>query len=167
MSPWVGLCSSARWGPRRFQVEPTGTSFRSGELAKAGEKVYERFETACDDLDSGLLDLNLDKHCYCCMQFFGGAGSSVRRNVDGHVWCMASSYQVHGRDVRGGQHPSSRPPSAPTTAAVAALAAVFEVENAAHATPGLVLNAGVRCAARALGRMVPRSGVVQAQHRRV
>jgi hypothetical protein len=25
---------------------------------------YERFETACDDLDSGLFQLDLDKHCY-------------------------------------------------------------------------------------------------------
>jgi hypothetical protein len=37
--------------------------------AKAVEQVYERFEAACDDLDSGLFDLDLDKHCYCCMQF--------------------------------------------------------------------------------------------------
>jgi hypothetical protein len=42
--------------------------------AQAVEKVIERFETACDDLDSGLFDFELDQHCYCCMQFFGGAG---------------------------------------------------------------------------------------------
>jgi hypothetical protein len=37
--------------------------------AKAVQQVYERFETACDDLDSGLFDL-ADQHCYCCMQLF-------------------------------------------------------------------------------------------------
>jgi hypothetical protein len=31
--------------------------------AKAVQQVYERFETACDDLDSGLFDL-ADQHCY-------------------------------------------------------------------------------------------------------
>ncbi len=40
--------------------------------AKAVQQVYERFETACDDLDSGIFDLDLDLHCYCCMQFFAG-----------------------------------------------------------------------------------------------
>ena len=72
---------------------------------KAVQEVYERFETACDDLDSGLFDLDLDRHCYCCMQFFAGAGSSVSRTVDGHVWCQACSYQVHGKGKRGGQRP--------------------------------------------------------------
>jgi hypothetical protein len=71
---------------------------------KAMQEVYERFETACDDLDSGLFDLD-DRHCYCCMQFFDGAGGSQVRNKGGHVWCRACSYQVHG-DGRGngGQH---------------------------------------------------------------
>jgi hypothetical protein len=35
-------------------------------------KVYERFETACDDLDSGpgLFQLDLDQpHCSCCSSF--------------------------------------------------------------------------------------------------
>ncbi len=72
--------------------------------AKAVQQVYERFETACDDLDSGLFDLD-QPHCYCCMQFFAGAGSSVRRNVGGHVYSQACSYQVHGKGKRGGQHP--------------------------------------------------------------
>jgi hypothetical protein len=68
-------------------------------------KVYERFETACDDLDSGLFHVD-QPHCYCCMQFFAGAGSSRSRKVDGHFWCRACFYQVHG-DGRGngGQHP--------------------------------------------------------------
>ncbi len=70
---------------------------------QAVQEVHERFETACDDLDSGLFHLD-DPHCYCCMQFFDGAGSSVRRNVGGHVWCQACSYQVHGKGTRGGQH---------------------------------------------------------------
>ncbi len=72
--------------------------------AKAVQEVYERFETACDDLDSGLFDL-ADRHCYCCMQFFAGAGSGCSFTVDGHLWCMACSYQVHGRGGKGGLHP--------------------------------------------------------------
>jgi hypothetical protein len=73
--------------------------------AKAVEQVFERFETACDDLDSGLFQLDLDKHCYCCMQFFAGAGSGCSFTVGGHVWCRACSYQVHGdRRGKGGQH---------------------------------------------------------------
>jgi hypothetical protein len=72
--------------------------------AKAVERVYERVEAACDDLDSGLFDLALDQHCYCCMQFFGGAGASQSCEVDGHVWCRACSYQVHGWRGNGGQH---------------------------------------------------------------
>ncbi len=39
----------------------------------------------------GLFDLD-QLHCYCCMQFFAGAGSSRSRKVDGHLWCMACSY---------------------------------------------------------------------------
>jgi hypothetical protein len=70
---------------------------------KAVLKVYERFEAACDDLDSGLFDLD-QPHCYCCMQFFAGAGGSQIRNVGGHVWCRACSYQVHGKGAHGGQH---------------------------------------------------------------
>jgi hypothetical protein len=73
--------------------------------AKAVQQVYERFEAACDDLDSGLFDFDLDQHCYCCMQFFAGAGRSERSlKKDGHVWCRACSYQVHGVGARGGQH---------------------------------------------------------------
>jgi hypothetical protein len=71
---------------------------------QAVQHVYERFETACDDLDSGLFDLD-DRHCYCCTQFFAGAGGSKSCKVDGHVWCRACSYQVHGLGARGGQHP--------------------------------------------------------------
>jgi hypothetical protein len=71
---------------------------------QAVQHVYERFETACDDLDSGLFDLDLDQHCYCCMQFFAGAGSSRSLKKDGHVWCRACSYQVHGLGTHGGQH---------------------------------------------------------------
>ncbi len=59
------------------------------------QQQYERDETACDDLDSGLFNLD-QPHCYCCMQFFGGAGSSKSLKVDGHVWCRACSHQVHG-----------------------------------------------------------------------
>jgi hypothetical protein len=72
---------------------------------KAVQQVYERFETACDDLDSGLFQLDLDKHCYCCMQFFAGARDSQVHKKDGHVWCRACSYQVHGDRANGGQHP--------------------------------------------------------------
>jgi hypothetical protein len=53
-----------------------GTAAATAALsAKAVQKVYERFETAGDDLDSGLFDL-ADQHCYCCMQFFCGAGGA-------------------------------------------------------------------------------------------
>ncbi len=72
---------------------------------QAVQEVYERFETACDDLDSGLFDLDLDQHCYCCMQFFDGAIDRKRLYTDGHVWCAACSYKVHSKDGRGGQHP--------------------------------------------------------------
>jgi hypothetical protein len=59
------------------------------------QQVYERFETACDDLDSGLFDLD-QPHCYCCMQFFAGAGrSEVSLKVDGHV------HQVLGVQLPG------------------------------------------------------------------
>jgi hypothetical protein len=71
---------------------------------QAVQRVYERFETACDDLDSGLFDL-ADQHCYCCMQFFAGAGGSESLLQDGRRWCSACSYQVHGRGALGGQHP--------------------------------------------------------------
>ncbi len=73
---------------------------------KAVQEAYERFEAACDDLDSGLFDRALDQHCYCCMQLFGGAGSSHKVKVAGHVWCRECSHQVQ-RDRRGngGQHP--------------------------------------------------------------
>jgi hypothetical protein len=50
---------------------------------QAVQQVYERFETACDDLDSGLFHLD-DRHCYCCMQFFAGAGGSRKVFADGH-----------------------------------------------------------------------------------
>jgi hypothetical protein len=70
---------------------------------KAVQEVHERFETACDDLDSGLFDL-ADRHCYCCMQFFAGARDYHSRTEGGHVWCEACSYQVHGKGTRGGQH---------------------------------------------------------------
>ncbi len=72
--------------------------------AKAVQEVYERFETACDDLDSGLFDLDLDRHCYCCMLFFDGAGASKGLLKDGHRCCQACSYQVHGLGKHGGQH---------------------------------------------------------------
>jgi hypothetical protein len=69
--------------------------------AKAVEQVYQRFETACDDLDSGLFDLDLDKHCYCCMQFFGGAGSRISCTVHGYVFVpgvqLPGARQGHAR----------------------------------------------------------------------
>ncbi len=74
----------------------------SGE--QAVQQVYERFETACDELDSGLFDL-ADQHCYCCMLFFGGAGGSESRLEDGRRFCSACSYQVHGKGKHGGKHP--------------------------------------------------------------
>jgi hypothetical protein len=68
---------------------------------QAVQHVYERFvlRPACDDLDGGLFDLD-DRHCYCCMQFFGGAGGSCSCKVDGRVRCAACSYQVHGKGAR-------------------------------------------------------------------
>jgi hypothetical protein len=39
------------------------------------------------------------------MQFFAGARDSHTHKVDGHVWCRACSYQVHGLGAHGGQHP--------------------------------------------------------------
>jgi hypothetical protein len=78
---------------------------RAAWSEQAVQEVYERFETACDDLDSGLFDLALDQHCYCCMQFFDGAGGGQVLNKGGHVWCRACSYQVHGWRGNGGQHP--------------------------------------------------------------
>jgi hypothetical protein len=76
---------------------------RAAWSEKAVQQVYERFEAACDDLDSGLFDAD-DLHCYCCMLFFDGAGGSHSCKVDGHVWCQACSYQVHGKGTHGGQH---------------------------------------------------------------
>ncbi len=73
-------------------------------LRRPSTSPPQRFESACDDLDSGLFELNLDQHCYCCMQFFGGAGSSRSLKQNGHVWCRLCSYQVHGLGTRGGQH---------------------------------------------------------------
>jgi hypothetical protein len=72
-------------------------------VAKAVQEVYERFETACDDLDSGLFDAD-NLHCYCCMLFLDGAGGSKGLLKEGHRWCMACSYQVHGKGKHGGQH---------------------------------------------------------------
>jgi hypothetical protein len=51
------------------------------------------------DLDSGLFDL-ADQHCYCCMQFFAGAGGSESLLQDGRRWCSACSYQVHRKGTR-------------------------------------------------------------------
>ncbi len=82
----------------------TTAAASAARRGQAVQEVYERFETACDDLASGLFDLDLDRHCYCCMQFFAGAGSTINRTEDGHVWCQACSYQVHGKSKRGGQH---------------------------------------------------------------
>ncbi len=71
--------------------------------AKAVQEVYERFETACDDLDSGLCGLD-EQHCYCCMQFFATARERNYLKKSGRVWCAACSYQVHGKGKHGGQH---------------------------------------------------------------
>jgi hypothetical protein len=65
-----------------------GGACGSARTARPCCLVYERFETACDDLDSGLFDLD-QLHCYCCMQFFAGATDRVSLKVDGHVWCRA------------------------------------------------------------------------------
>jgi hypothetical protein len=75
----------------------------TARIDKAVQEVYERFETACDDLDSGLFDAD-DQHCYCCMQFFDGAGGSQVLSKGGHVYCRACSYQVHGWRGNGGKH---------------------------------------------------------------
>jgi hypothetical protein len=82
----------------------TTAAAAAARIDKAVQEVYERFETACDDLDSGLFDL-ADRHCYCCMQFFAGAANSDNRAEGGHLWCMSCSYQVHGKGKRGGQRP--------------------------------------------------------------
>ncbi len=81
----------------------TTAAAAAARIDKAVQEVYERFETACDDLDSGLFDL-ADQHCYCCMQFFCGAGGSESRLEGGHRWCTRCSYQVHGRCGNGGKH---------------------------------------------------------------
>jgi hypothetical protein len=80
----------------------TTAAAHAATSAKAVQEVYERFETACDDLDSGLC--GLDEHCYCCMQFFVTARERHYRKQSGHVWCLACSYQVHGKGSNGGQH---------------------------------------------------------------
>jgi hypothetical protein len=91
----------------------TTAAATEAQAAKAVQQVYERFEAACDDLDSGLFDLD-QPHCYCCMRFFAGAGGSRADRVRGHVWCRPCKHQVYG-DGRGsgGQHPefaySARP----------------------------------------------------------
>jgi hypothetical protein len=82
----------------------TTAAATAANSSKAVQEVYERFETACDDLDSGLFDRALDQHCYCCMQFFGGAGGSESRLEGGHRWCSACSYHVHGKGKHGGKH---------------------------------------------------------------
>ncbi len=77
--------ASNSWGARQGNSHAITTAAAAeARIDKAVQEVYERFETACDDLDSGLFDLD-QPHCYCCMQFFCGAGSTVRRNVGGHV----------------------------------------------------------------------------------
>jgi hypothetical protein len=81
----------------------TTAAAHAAKAAKAVQQVYERFETACDDLDSGLFHAD-DLHCYCCMLFFDGAGGSESRLEDGRRFCSACSYQVHGKGTRGGQH---------------------------------------------------------------
>jgi hypothetical protein len=82
----------------------TTAAATAASSAKAVQQVYERFEAACDDLDSGLFDLNLDQHCFCCMQFFA-AGGSQKVKVAGHAWCRPCSHQVHGdRRENGGKH---------------------------------------------------------------
>ncbi len=81
----------------------TTATARAAWSEQAVQRVYERFETACDDLDSGLFDL-ADQHCYCCMLFFGGAGGSESRLEDGRRFCSACSYQVHGKGKLGGKH---------------------------------------------------------------
>jgi hypothetical protein len=91
-------------GAQGYSNATTTAAATAALSEKAVQEVYERFETACDDLDSGLFDAD-DQHCYCCMQFFAGAGGSQVRNKGGHVYCRACSYQVHGRGKHGGQHP--------------------------------------------------------------
>jgi hypothetical protein len=101
------ICYNLFNAGRGMQVNSNATTTAAAATArsaKAVQQVYERFETAYDDLDSGLFDLD-QRHCYCCMQFFAGAGGSHSHKVDGHVWCRACSYQVHGdRRGNGGQH---------------------------------------------------------------
>jgi hypothetical protein len=78
------------------------TAAATARIAKAVQQVYERFETACDDLDSGLFDL-ADRHCYRCMQFFGGARDRNSRAEGGH--------QVHGLQLPGARRGHARWPA--------------------------------------------------------
>jgi hypothetical protein len=63
---------------------PRYAAAAAARSALAVQKIYERFEAACDDLDSGLFSLD-QRHCYCCMRFFAGAGGSQSHLVGGHV----------------------------------------------------------------------------------
>jgi hypothetical protein len=101
MSPWVGLCSSARRGAARGA---SGLARKIPPLWAALRRLPPTASASCDDLDSGLFDLD-DRHCYCCMQFFDGAGGSEPALKDGRRFCSACSYQVHGKGKLGGQHP--------------------------------------------------------------
>jgi hypothetical protein len=86
------LGSGAQANDRNTAGPAAATAARRDQ---AVQQVYERFETACDDLDSGLFDL-ADQHCYCCMEFFAGAGGSKARNVGGHVTHQVLGVQLPG-----------------------------------------------------------------------
>jgi hypothetical protein len=81
------ICRSLFSGKGGVQGNSNATTTAAASAAwseKAVQQVYERFETACDDLDSGLFDLEPELET---------------------SRCMACSYQVHGLGKHGGQHP--------------------------------------------------------------
>ncbi len=92
--------------------------------AKAVQQVSERFETACDDLDSGLLTSLIGTATAACSSRQALLkATTVWWTATAGAWRAATRCTVTGAG-KVASTPSSRPPRAPTTAAVAALAAL-------------------------------------------
>ena len=88
-----------------LQSNSRGVRSRGSRSDAAVAAVDQRYETACDDLDSWLFSLD-DRHCFICMEFYGGARSSSRSlRVDGRWWCYNCKFLVHGEGSRVGKHP--------------------------------------------------------------
>jgi hypothetical protein len=96
------LCNLGR-GLQGHSAQRDVAAAATARIDKAVQEVYERFEAACDDLDSGLFDL-ADRHCYCCVQFFAGAANSDNRAEDGHLL-------VHGVQLPGARQGRARWPA--------------------------------------------------------